>query len=133
MKQLKLSTGGTQVVMTVYSTHVTFSSAPNNLPSNLMIMDILMFQPDPQDSEYLPVVVRRGNEFQSLLFSSQSSVINEVVKCLGEAVSENQMVSSRIFLASRSILQIETNTSRPLRSKDPVRMNSSRFFWAVRR
>ena len=96
------------MVMSVFRTHVAFSSATDiNLPPNLMLMDILMFQSDPQESGHLTLVVRTGNEFKSLLFSSRSGAIEDVVKCLREAVNEDQLVSCRIFHLDLQFLRLK--------------------------
>ncbi|KAI6649150.1 hypothetical protein LOD99_11519 [Oopsacas minuta] len=82
------------LLMTVYRTHVNFTGDYlGKLPANIMLMDILMFQQDPEDNRLLNLIVKTGNEFQSHIFSSPSNQIDDVLACLREAVSEEKTSS----------------------------------------
>ena len=91
----------TQLTLVVYKTRISFSQVnTNKLPSNIFFMDLLMFQLDPMDTQFMNLVVRTGNEFQTHKFSSPSNALDDVIACLREAVTEEKVSSdlSRSYL-----------------------------------
>ena len=84
----------TQLTLVVYKTRINFSEGnTNKLPSNILLMDLLMFQLDPLDTQFMNMVVRTGNEFQTHKFSSPSNGLDDVITCLREAVTEEKVSS----------------------------------------